>query len=62
MTLVSGIAQKLWSGLNTDVTPVFKNLFNQFKAVYAPQLQPVIEGGCIIDWVDGRTGERPWFS
>jgi hypothetical protein len=62
MTLVSGIAQKLWLGLNTDVTPVFKNLLNQLKAVYDPQLQAVIVGGCIVDWVDARTGDRPWFS
>lgn len=52
MALVSGIAQKLWSGLNTDVTPVFKSLLNQIKAVYDPQLQPVIIGGCVVDWVD----------
>jgi hypothetical protein len=62
MTLVTGVAKKLWSGLNADITPVFKNFLNQLKAVYDPHLQPVVIGGCIVDWVDGRTGERPWFS
>jgi hypothetical protein len=59
---VAKITQKIWKALNSDVSPVFKNLFNQLKAVYDPQLQPIIEGGCIIDWVDARTGDRPWFS
>lgn len=62
MTLVTGVAKKVWAGLNADVTPVFKNLLNQLKAVYDPQLVPVRAGGCIIGWVDVRTGESPWFS
>lgn len=62
MTLVTGVAKKVWSGLNADITPVFKTLLSQIRAVYDPQLQPVIVGGCIVDWVDSRTNERPWFS
>lgn len=62
MLAVAKITQKLWKALNSDVSPVFKNLFNQIKAVYDPQLEPVIEAGCILDWVDSRTGDRPWFS
>jgi hypothetical protein len=62
MALVTGVAQKIWSGLNTDITPVFKGLLNQLKAMYDPQLQPVLVGECIVDWVDVRTGEKPWFS
>jgi hypothetical protein len=56
------VVQRIWSSLNADITPVFKNLLNQLKAVYDPRLQPVVIGGCIVDWVDSRTGERPWFS
>jgi hypothetical protein len=60
--LVAGLVKQLWDGLNTDVTPVFKNLLNQIKAVYDPRLKPIIEGGCILYWVDTRTGDHPWFS
>ena len=60
--LVAGLVKKVWEGLNTDVTPVFKNLLNQISAIYDPQLQPIIEGGCVIDWIDARTGDRAWFS
>ncbi len=62
MALATAVLKKAWDGLNTDITPVFKNLLNQLKAVYDPQLQSVIVGGCIVDWVDARTGDRPWFS
>ncbi len=62
MALATTVLKKAWEGLNTDITPVFKNLLNQIKAVYDPQLQPVIIGGCIVDWVDVRTNDRPWFS
>ncbi len=62
MTLVAEIGTKLWTGLNADITPVFKNLVNQIKAVYKPELQPVVVEGCIIDWIDARTGQKPWFS
>ncbi len=62
MVIATAVLKKAWEGLNTDITPVLKNLLSQIKAVYDPQLQPVIVGGCIIDWVDVRTGQKPWFS
>jgi len=60
--LVAGLVKKLWEGLNSDVSPAFKSLFNQIRAIYNPQLKPFIIGGCIVEWVDVRTNERPWFS
>lgn len=62
MHLISGIAKKFWKGLNADITPAFRNLIDQVKAVYDPHLEPVVSGGMIVDWVDIRTGKRPWFS
>ncbi len=62
MLAVAKITQKLWKALNSDVSPVFKNLLNQLKAVYSPQLEPIKVGGIVVDWVDVRTGENPWFS
>jgi hypothetical protein len=59
---VAGFVKQLWEGLNTDVTPVFKNLLNQLKAVYAPRLEPIKAGGIILDWIDAETGGNPWFS
>lgn len=62
MLAVAKITQKLWKALNSDVSPVFKNLFNQLKAVYSPQLEPIKVGGIIVDWIDIHTGGNPWFS
>lgn len=54
--------KRIWQLLNTDITPHLQNLRNQIAAVYDPQLVPIISGGMIVDWVDSRTGENPWFS
>lgn len=53
--------KKLWTALNTDIAPAIKDLQNQLAAIYNPQLVPVVIGDCIIDWVDTRTGDRPWL-
>jgi hypothetical protein len=44
------------------IAKFFRNLATQLQAVYDPDLIPVYGGGIIMDWVDARTGERPWFS
>ena len=56
------VVQRIWSSLNADITPAFKNLINQLKALYEPQLVPIKAGGIVLEWVDSRTSERPWFS
>jgi hypothetical protein len=44
------------------IAKFFKNLVTQLQVAYDPDLIPLYGGGIIIDWVDSRTGERPWFS
>jgi hypothetical protein len=53
--------KKIWKALNTDITPHLQELQNQIAAIYDPQLIPVHSGGVTVEWVDVRTGERPWF-
>ena len=50
--------KRIWQ----DITPSLMALRNQFAAVYDPNLEPIIAGGMIVDWIDVRTGDRPWFS
>jgi len=50
--------KRIWQ----DITPSLMALRNQLAAVIDPNLEPIIAGGMIIDWVDVRTGDRPWFS
>lgn len=54
--------KRIWQALNTDIAPSLLALRNQLAAIYEPQLVPVIVGDMIVDWVDSRTGENPWFS
>lgn len=44
------------------IAKFFRNLATQLQAVYDPDLIPIYGGGIIMDWVDSRTGDRPWFS
>lgn len=53
--------KRIWQALNTDITPALKDLKNQLQAIYDPQLVPVTVGDMTIEWVDRRTGERPWL-
>jgi hypothetical protein len=53
--------KKLWKALNTDITPALKDFKNQVLAIYDPQLIPIMVDSHIIEWVDSRTGERPWI-
>lgn len=53
--------KKLWTALNSDISPALKDLKKQLQAIYDPQLVPVTVGDMTIEWVDRRTGERPWF-
>lgn len=46
----------------TRTRSFWKELVNQVKAVYDPQLVPIKQNGIIIGWVDERTGMQPWFS
>ncbi len=39
-----------------------KRFWNEIEAVYNPRLVAISDHGIIIDWVDERTGEKPWFS
>ena len=50
--------KRIWQ----DITPSLMALRNQLAAVIDPKLEPIIAGGMIIEWVDVRTGDRPWFS
>lgn len=54
--------KRIWQALNTDIAPSLLALRNQLAAIYKLQLVPVIVGGMIVDWVDSRTGDSPWFS
>jgi hypothetical protein len=54
--------KRIWQALNTDITPSLLALKNQLAAIYDPHLVPIIAGGMIVDWVDARTGDSPWFS
>lgn len=40
----------------------FKRFWNEIEAVYNPRLVAISDHGIIIDWIDERTGEKPWFS
>lgn len=53
--------KRIWTALNSDITPHLQDLKNQLAAIYDPQLVPVTVGDMTIEWVDRRTGERPWF-
>jgi hypothetical protein len=53
--------KKFWKALNADITPHLLELQNQLAAIYDPQLVPVVVAGVTVEWVDRRTGERPWI-
>jgi hypothetical protein len=53
--------KRIWQALNTDITPHLLDIKNQIAAIYDPQLIPIMVDSHIIEWVDRRTGERPWF-
>jgi hypothetical protein len=53
--------KKLWTALNTDITPHLQDFKNQLAAIYNPQLVPVVVAGVTVEWVDRRTGDRPWL-
>jgi len=53
--------KRIWSALNTDITPHLQELKNQIAAIYDPQLIPIHSGDITIEWIDRRTGQRPWF-
>jgi hypothetical protein len=52
--------KKLWTALNTDITPHLQAIRNYILDIYDPQLVPVHSGGVTIEWVSARTGERLW--
>jgi hypothetical protein len=45
-----------------DISPTLNDIVQQVRAVYNPDLEPIIVGGVIVEWVDRRTGQRPLFS
>ena len=50
--------KKLWTTLNTDISPALKTLRDNILDIYDPQLVPVHSGGITIEWVSARTGQR----
>jgi hypothetical protein len=52
--------KKLWTVLNTDITPHLQTIRNNILDIYDPQLVPVHSGGVTIEWVSARTGQRLW--
>jgi hypothetical protein len=52
--------KKLWTALNTDITPHLQAIRDNILDIYDPQLVPVHSGGITVEWVSARTGERLW--
>jgi hypothetical protein len=52
--------KKLWTLLNTDISPALKTLRDNILDIYDPQLVPIHSGGITIEWVSARTGQRLW--
>jgi hypothetical protein len=52
--------KKIWTALNTDITPHLQAIRDNILDIYDPQLVPVHSGGVTIEWVSARTGERLW--
>jgi hypothetical protein len=52
--------KKLWTALNTDITPHLQALKDNILDIYDPQLVPVHSGGVTIEWVSARTGQKLW--
>jgi hypothetical protein len=50
--------KKLWTTLNSDISPALKTLRDNILDIYDPQLVPVHSGGITIEWVSARTGQR----
>jgi hypothetical protein len=53
--------KRIWQALNTDITSHLQDLKNQIAAIYSPELIPVRSAGVTLEWIDRRTGEKPWF-
>jgi hypothetical protein len=53
--------KKIWTVLNSDISPALKTLRDNILDIYDPQLVPVHSGGITIEWVSARTNERPWL-
>jgi hypothetical protein len=53
--------KKLWTALNTDITPHLQAIRDNILDIYDPQLVPVRSAGMTIEWVSVRTGDRPWY-
>ena len=52
--------KRLWTVLNTDITPHLQAIRDNIFDIYDPQLVPVHSGGITIEWVSARTGQRLW--
>jgi len=52
--------KKIWTALNTDISPALKTLRDNILDIYDPQLVPVHSGGITVEWVSARTGQRLW--
>jgi hypothetical protein len=52
--------KKLWTALNTDITPHLQAIRDNILDIYDPQLVPVRAGRVTISWVSARTGQKLW--
>jgi hypothetical protein len=54
------VIKRLWTALNTDITPHLQAIRDNILDIYDPQLVPVHSGGITIEWVSARTGLKLW--